>query len=180
MLLQKAKVEGTFPYDTIVIDTIDRLVDRINDEVISKGQDKFKTVQIDAIGDIPNGAGWNWATTMLNGVLSGLENLPAAIIVIGHLALKEISQPNNVKLTKQTISIGGKTGAAIVAWTDHFLNIEGQQIGDKIKRVVRTLPTRTVEAKSKGPELDRPLIPNGWVWTENVKENYDKLRSYFT
>lgn len=172
--LMQAKIKNELPYDTIVIDTIDKFVDITNQQAIDIGKNKYKNVDINVIADIPNGAGWGFATDLLENALTKLEKLDCHIMVIGHLERKEIKQPNGVSTHLQTISIGGKTGRAIMSWGDHVLNIETKMVGNVMKRVVRTIPTITVDAKSRGG-----FIKDGWEWSSIDKENYDKFKSVF-
>jgi len=174
-LLIQANEKGEFPYDTIVIDTIDRLKDCGDQEAVARGKEKYAKLadSIHGIGDIPNGTGWMWSTQLIDLALSKLESLPCALVYIGHLATKEVKGPTS-SYHRQTISIGGKTGEILCAWPDHFLSIEAELKGDKTVRKVRTMPTATVEAKSRGG-----IIMDGWLWDENSKVNYDKLRSKF-
>lgn len=173
--LNQAAIKGALPYDTIVIDTIDRLVDFANEEAVDRGRDKYKSAEINVVGDIPNGAGWSWVTDLLENTLSKLERLGCHIVVIGHLDRKEIKQPNNVSLHLQTISIGGKTGRAIASWADHLLNIETKMVGNNMQRVVRALPTAVVDAKSRGG-----VVKDGWVWESDDKKNYETFRKLFS
>ena len=183
--LIKQKQTGSFPYDTIGIDTIDNFVDFANDEAVSRGQAKYKNADINTVGDIPNGAGWAWSTDLIKNAFEKLESLGVCVYYIGHLEYKEVKQPNNVSIHKQTIGIGGKTGGFLVAWPDHLLNIESKLQGDKIIRKVRTIPTAVMDAKSKGA-----VIPNGFELlspesltadgiTKSDIENFQRIRSLF-
>lgn len=172
--LLEAQRAGKFIYDTIIIDTIDRFCDYASDVVVDRGRQKFKSADINVVGDIPNGAGWAWGTDLVMNALGKLEALPAHIVYIGHLDRKEIKKPNQVSVHLQTISIGGKTGRELAAWPDHLLNIEANMVGNNIKRVVRTLPSATIEAKSRGG-----MVKDGWVWDEDSKKNWEHFRSLF-
>lgn len=184
--LIKMKNSGKpFPYDTIGLDTCDNFVDFANDEAVSRGQAKYKNAEINTVGDIPNGAGWAWATDLVKNAFEKLESLGVCVYYVGHLEYKEVKQPNNVSIHKQTISIGGKTGGFLVAWADHLLNIEAKMQGDKIIRKVRTIPTATMDAKSKGA-----VIPNGFELlspdsltaegiTKSDIDNFQRIRSLF-
>ncbi len=174
-LLIQSYNQGKFPYEggTVVLDTIDRLVSLAEQEAIERGQDKFKSIEINTIGDVPNGAGWMWRTNLVMGALEKLENLPCAVAFIGHLENKEIKEPTR-SVHKQTISIGGKLGLQLCAWTDHLLNIDSKFVGNEAKRMVRTRPTPTIDAKSR-----EGCVPDRWVWSSVDKENWDKLRSFF-
>ena len=171
-LIQAAQ-KKEFPWDTIVIDTVDKLVDYAQREAVARGKTKFKGIEVNTVGDIPNGAGWAWAQDLVENGLSKLEELPCAVGYIGHLDNKEVKEPTR-SIHKQTISIGGKMGGMLVAWPDHFLNIEAQIVGGECKRKVRTLPTQTLDAKSRGG-----IVPDGWIWDAKSEVNYTKLRSLF-
>lgn len=171
--LTQAKNEGKLPYDTIVIDTVDKWIDLGHEEVIERGEAKFKNIEINTVGDIPNGAGWAWSTDLIENALDKLTDLGVAVVLLGHLESKEVKSPT-MSIHKQTISIGGKMGAMICAWADHILSVEARAKGNDVSRVVRTQGTTTLEAKSRGA-----MIPDGWVWSANIDENYKKLRGFF-
>lgn len=172
--LIKQKNSGQFTYDTIIIDTIDNFVDYANTRAVEMGTKKFKAAEINTVGDIPNGAGWAWATNLVDSALSQLESLGCCVAYIGHLDRKEVKKPNNVSIHLQTISIGGKTGRNLMAWADHILNVESAMIGNNMKRVVRTRPTASVEAGSRGN-----MIPDNWIWEDDMKVNWEKFRGLF-
>lgn|GEM_PF-7049341 len=164
---------GTFPYDTIIIDTIDKFVDYAQAEVVERGRNKFKGIEINTVGDLPNGAGWAWSLDLVENALSKLGDLPCAVAYIGHLEMKEVKEPTR-SIHKQTISIGGKMGGMLTAWPDHLLNITAQFIGSESKRIVRTLPSQTVEAKSR-----EGLVPDNWQWEKDDEANWKKFRGLF-
>ena len=165
-----------FPYDTVVVDTIDELIDLINEEVIRRGREKFTKVanDINTIGDIPNGAGWQWATELIKLTLDKLEKLPACIAYVGHLSMVEVKTATD-KYHKASISIGGKTGLNLLSWPDHLMNIEATYNGSTLIRKVRTRPTQYVDAKSRGN-----IVPDGQQWGQDMKENYSKFRALFS
>mgnify|MGYP001608999232 CR=1 FL=1 len=165
-----------FPYDTLIVDTIDELIDLINEEVIRRGREKFSKVaqDINTIGDIPNGAGWQWATELIKMTFDKLEKLPAAIAFIGHLSLVEVKTATD-KYHKTSISVGGKTGGYLLAWPDHLLNIEATYNGSNLIRKVRTRPTQYIDAKSRGN-----MVPDGLKWEGDMKKNYTEFRALFS
>lgn len=172
-LLIQAHTAGKFPYDTIIIDTADKFIDLANQEAVSRGREKFKNLEINTVGDIPNGAGWAWAQDLVENALDKLDQLPCAVVYIGHLETKEIKEPTR-SVHKQTISIGGKMGGMLTSWPDHLLNITAGFVGSEVKRTVRTLPTQTIEAKSR-----EGMVKDGWVWDKDDKINWDNFRSLF-
>lgn len=171
--LVKANVSGKFPYDTIIVDTVDEWVAQANNEIIERGIEKFKAATIYTIGDIPNGAGYSWSRELVRLALKKLEELPAATVLIGHMDTKEIVMENNVRFNMQTIALSPSMGKMICAWADHIMNIEG---GNKAgERRVRTRPTGSIMAGSRGD-----MLPENFVWARNSKENYSNLRKLFT
>ncbi len=171
--LKAAADGGSFPYDVIVIDTVDRLVDFAQEEVVSRAKEFYKKLEVNTIGDIPNGAGWYKQKEMVMGFFNKLELLPCAIAYIAHLDIKRIKETTG-EFDKATISIGGQLGDDLLAWSDHTLHIEAHRIGDRLQRVVYTLPTQSREAKSRGS-----MIPNGTKWGDNMGENYSAFRKLF-
>jgi len=172
--LMDAYKNNKFPYKCIVVDTIDRIVDYATDEAINWGRTKFTKQDIRVVGDIPNGAGWDVRRGLVDKFLRGLEVFPCAIALVGHLEVRKIEEDNVQAYDKNTISIGGKIGADILAWSDHTLHVKSRMQGDQLKRVVYTKPTTSREAKSRGG-----IIKDGWVWVDDSKANFDYLRSLF-
>lgn len=171
--LKASADEGKFPYSVIVIDTIDRLIDYAQEEAVNRAKDFYKKMEINTIGDIPNGAGWFKQKEMVMSFLSKLELLPCAIAYIAHLDIKRIKETTG-EYDKATISVGGSLGDDLLAFTDHTLHIESHRIGDRIQRVVYTIPTQSREAKSRGG-----MIPSGMKWGDDTKSNYAEFRKLF-
>jgi len=172
--LMTAAKEGKFPYKLVVLDTIDRVVDYASDFTVKWAKDKYSSSDIKGIGDIPNGAGWDMRRQMVAKVLKALEKLPCAVAIIGHLETKKIEELGSKGYDKNTISIGGKVGGDILAWSDHTMNVVGRMQGDTLKRTVYTKPTQSREAKSRGG-----IVKDGWVWSDNDADNFAKLREQF-
>lgn len=164
-----------FPYTLGVIDTVDRIVDFAEEEIVKKAKEFYKTManEINTVGDIPNGAGWSKQKDLVMGFLNKLEELPWALAYIGHLQTKEIKEGVS-KYNKDTINIGGKLGLELLAWPDHLLHIKSQLVGEKLKRRIRTKPSQSIEAKSRGG-----IVPDNWEWSEDMKGNYEYFRKLF-
>lgn len=176
--LLELKLKGNFPFDTIVIDTIHRLVDRAQEECIARGRVKFekaieKGLEINTIGDIPEGQGYMWATDLLQNALDKLQELGCAVVMIGHSHVKKIKDPVK-EYEKLTVHEGGQMGILLTSWPNHVLNIEGIYNGKNLERIVWTRPSQSKEAKSHGA-----VVPDGWRWTNVMAENYRTLRALF-
>lgn len=177
-LLERKQKDGALPYDIISVDTLDRFLAQIDEEVISLARAKYegaikKGLSINTIGDVPEGNGWAWRTNMTMTVLDKLCGLGLAVNLIGHTQERKIEEPTR-KIDRVTINVGGQLGSQILGWSNHTLSIDGSMRGDKIVRTVYTRPRDTRDAKSHGGR-----IPDGLVWTDNAAENYKKLRGFF-
>lgn len=162
-----------FPYDTVVVDTLDRLVNYSAEECVERGRNKFPKNKIDAIGDIPNGAGWFWSTSNIGNCVAKLEELPVALVLVSHVKMEEVTEPTQ-KYHKKTIAIGGNTGTSILHFVDHTLQIEAFRRGDEIVRKIRSKPQQELEAGSRGD-----IVPDGMEWGAVAKDNYAKFRKLF-
>lgn len=178
--LIQAKQASKFPFDTVVVDTLDKLISpAVNDELIIRAQTKYrgaieKGMQINTIGDIPDGNGWAWQKELVNNVLDKLCLLDVAVVLIGHVQQKKIETPTK-KYDSMTINIGGQLGVGMLGWANHILHVEGLPIGGKIERYVYSLPSMEREAKSHGG-----IVPSPTKWGQDAKDNYNKLRQLFT
>ena len=173
-LLTGAK-DGKFPYDVVVVDTIDRVLACAEADVMNWAKSKYRNgADYGGIGDIPEGCGWFRRESHIKKFLKGLEALPCAVAIIGHLDNKEIKEEGMKGYHKATINIGGKVGGNILAWSDHTLHVKGVMQGDTLKRTVYTKPTKSREAKSRGG-----IVKDGWVWDSDDAVNFKKLREQF-
>jgi hypothetical protein len=173
--LKEAQTKGNFPYTMIVIDTIDRLVDLAEEEIVSKAKDFYKNIadQINGIGDIPNGAGWSKTRELIMNFFNKIEQFDCAIAFVGHLSTKRIEEGVR-KYDKNTISLWSSMGNDVLAWADCILHIEAHLVGDKLIRTVYSKPTQSREAKSRGA-----VVPDGMKWTDNDKENWNNFRKLY-
>lgn len=175
--LFKAKTAGILPFDTIVIDTGDRFVDLITEKILEDARNKFTKMEINAIGDIPEGQGWFALKVKVNLTLKQLEELGCAVALIFHVGTDTLNEEADSKKTykKETINIGGKAGTAILAWADHVMHIKTAYVGDMLARKLILRGSKTIEAGSRIKEL-----PQSLPWSENDGDNYKKFRSLFT
>ena len=172
-LLKEAADSGKFPYSVVVIDTIDKIVDYAETEIVQRANIHFKNLEINTIGDVPNGGGWSKTRELVMTFIDNLEQLPCAIAFIGHLSIKRVDK-GLVKYDRSTISLWAGVGNDMLAWADHIMHVEAQMRGEHLMRTVYTKPKQTREAKSRGG-----IIPDGWKWEEDMKTNYKKFRGLF-
>ena len=173
--LMQAKAAGIFAWDVVVIDTGDRLIDYITDEVIEWAKTKYakNADNINSIGDIPEGNGWFLLKQKVNQFLKQLEDLPCAVCIIFHTAQDTRTDEYNKPYKKETINVGGKAGTAILAWADHILNIRSAYVGDILARKMICRGSKTIEAGS------RANLPPSITWTDNVDKNVSEFRKLF-
>ena len=170
--LKKAQLANVFPYETVVMDTADRWLQLVDQDVIEWGQNKYKSSEVNSIGDVPNGNGWAGRTNRINLFLKEFESLPCAKALIFHMDIDQLKDEGG-DYKKETINCGGKAGRALLAWPNHHLHVKTKFVGDQLVRKVMLRPTKFMDAGSRG------ILPPELTWTQNSKENYDKLRAYF-
>mgnify|MGYP001609558884 FL=1 len=66
-------------------------------------------------------------------------------------------------------------GTKLLHWADHTLHIKSRLDGSKISRVIRTIPTDTMDAGSRGK-----MVPDGIQWGEDDKANFQAFKQLFT
>ena len=167
---------GSFPYDTFVLDTADRFIDCANEYVIGRAKEKYKSDmadKIESVGDIPNGAGWYQATTLVRITLNKLKMFPVALVLIGHTK-SEKKKDATREYDHETVNIGGQMGGQLLHWADHTLHWRTRMRGDSIERCLRTKPSEALEAGSRGN-----VVPDGFRINGDMKDAYTKFRSLF-
>ncbi len=176
-LLMAANSNGApFPYDAIVVDTVDKLVDYAEEDVVMQARKKFLKVEINNVGDVPEGAGWARLSKSVMSFLECLDSLPAAIIVITHPKVVKIDPAAGAKYDKETVSLFPSIANRLLGWSHHNLHIQSNWVGKDLSRVVRTLPDKGIEGKSHGG-----VVPDLWRWeTRDLATEYKYLRSLFT
>ncbi len=173
-VLKEAERKGDFPYSVVVLDTIDRIVDFAEDEIMERAREYYKKTVINSIGDIPEGGGWRKTKDIVMTFMHRLEELPCAIAYIGHLTTKRIEEGGR-KYDKHTISLWKGIGNDILAWGDHTLHVTSSMVGENLQRTMLTKPSQSIEAKSRGG-----IIPHGMKWGDNMQVNYKTFRKLFT
>lgn len=175
VLLKQAEQAGKFPYSLIVFDTIDKVVDYAEEEIIQRAKEYYTKIatEINTIGDVPNGGGWAKTRNIVENLLDKFKGFPCAIAYIGHLQTKKIDEGVR-KYDRHTIAAWAGMAQDLLAWPDHLLHIEATLIGDRLKRTVWAKPTQSKECKSRGG-----IVPDGWQWEDSMAENYRKFRELF-
>jgi hypothetical protein len=177
LLAELAAKKEPFPYSTIVVDTVDKLLEYADENVIQRAREKFKRIHdekgIYVLSDIPEGAGWaNSTKTFLQG-LDKLAALPAGLVLISHTRTVKVEEPLQ-KYDKEGISLWGQIATKTVYFVNHVLQVQAFHAGDKLIRKIYTLPRKNMDAKSHGA-----MIKDGWEMVDEMKQNWLAIRNIF-
>lgn len=170
--LIQAKQIQPYPFKMIVIDTFDRVIEFVEEAVISWARDKFKNSECNSIGDVPNGAGWSQRTALLSAIFRRLDEIPCAKAVVMHATTDDLEDERG-KYKKDTVNIGGKSNKVITGWADHTMAIKAIFVGDRLMRKVKLRPARNLDAGSRG------ILPPELSWEDDDKKNWDAFQAYF-
>lgn len=200
-LTKDKKEKGKLPFDTIVIDTADRLQYLMVQYVLEKlnaiakekhneskdGKYVYKT-DLMAFGSW-NQNGWGKLQDLLYNILDRLFALDCAVVFIAHKKLKVKLDENGKLIEKiEDADLYPSLTSIIERNFDHIINIVSSPFGNATKQVLYTLPTI---GKKCGSSL--PTIPHQLEWElkeveleggskrkiNNAKLNYDKFRKLF-
>jgi len=175
-LLLEAQAKGDFPFDTIIFDTLDKVAEAIEAVVVAEASEKFKRVTIESVSDVPEGGGYSKVANKLMSLLDCWASLPAALVLITHPKQVKIKDPAGTDFEKETITLFPSSANRVLGWSHHNLHIQSRWSGSELKRVVRTRPERTIEAKSHGN-----IVKDKWAWeTADLAKEYAELRLWFT
>ena len=174
--------KGCFPFSTVILDPVDRLIQRIDEDVIEWAESAYKSTY-NCIGDIPNGAGWSRRTALTNSFLARFEALPCAKVLLFHSHSEEKDDRKSKKVKKQTIDVGGKAGGKFLGWSDHIVHGVLIPSGEQTVRRLYTKGTETLEAGTSNPKLPEMLQqkndPSKGPEFPIIKENFMTMKNYF-
>ena len=176
MLFEQAAKPAPFPYSTIVIDTLDRLLTCAEEFVIGMAREKYTKMagSINTIGDIPEGGGWANTNKLLMNALNKLDQLPCALVLIGHVKQDKVEEPTQ-KYDRETVSLWKGIGTSVLGFSKHTLHLQSFYVGDTLRRYIRTLPQKGLEAKSHGG-----LVKDKLEWlTPELKTEFAQFRALF-
>ena len=176
--LLKAHRAGIFPWETLIFDPGQRLMDMIGEHIIDIGKNKFPNSDINEIGDIGKGTGWFWYKNAVKMLLNRIDPLPAAKIIVLHVFTEEKNDnPKDKTKTykREIISLSEKLGGPIREWADHILQVKSGYVGDNMTaRALVTRGSKVLEAGTRSKKL-----PESIAWTSDDLKNYQAFRAYF-
>lgn len=145
--------DGDDRYDTIIIDTVDNLVDLCADYINAKNE-------ISHPSELGYGKGWSDITKELKRVLTKLVAMPYGLIMIGHSKQEEIETKTS-KYNRFTLTISGKNADVIKDMSDIILFMDSEMRDGEEIGVVRTKPSLYYDAGDRSnllPEnIEYPL-----------------------
>ena len=171
--LHKAHNAGIFPWETLVFDPGDKLLEFISNKVC----DEAKADSIYEAGGY--GVGQNKYKRILKSFVSDIQSLPAHKFFCFHTKDKELSEPSNEtkKYHRWILDISEKLDAEFPKRVDNTLNIMVGYSGTMQARTMITQGTKFIEAGSKAPCLKKMTqIP----WSNDDNANYQAFRKLFT
>jgi len=157
--------EGKHEYKTIVIDTIDNLVDMCSEVVC-------KDLGITSPGDLDGGKGYIEITKELKRVVKKLTDLDYTIVFISHCVREQIKTSKGKKYDRWTIPIGGKNKGVFLGISDLILFID-YDIDPNTSEETRTIRTRQSASYDAGDRSNKlaPSIP-----FTSPKQGYEELK----
>jgi phage nucleotide-binding protein len=143
-------------YETIIIDPIGELMEKLKRYMIAKG-DK-KNVQSDGS---PSMAGWGWLKDTMRDTLKILRDTGVNLLIVAHVEEKDV-EGQLVKRPK----VMTKISEDLIAFVDVVGYMRAVQIKNEeteqmeIKRIINVQPTDQYEAKDRTNQLGIIVPPN--------------------
>lgn len=140
--------KGKHKYQTIIIDTIDKLITLIRKHVADEAG-------VDSIGDMGHGRGYTRSREILSEYLDKLANLPYGLILVSH-SIMETVETKTSKYNRWTITAGAeKDNDIVMNLMDIILFMDSKIKGNEEIGVVHTKPSMNYDAGDKSM-----LLPN--------------------
>jgi len=137
-------------YETIILDPIGELMEKLKRYMISKG-DK-KNVMADGS---PTMAGWGWLKDTMRSTLKILRDSGVHLILVAHVDEKEI-EGQLIKRPK----VMTKLSEEIIALVDIVGYMEVVMVEGDAKRIIRVQPSEKYEAKDRTNQLGGIIPPD--------------------
>ena len=157
----KAIAEGNHGYKTIIVDTIDNLVDFCSESVC-------KDNGVNHPSELPHGKGWHLVTYELRRAITKLASLPYGLVLVSH-SVKEEIETKIKKYSRWTIFVSGKNKNIFLNMSDIILFVDSKigSDGEEV-RLIRTKPSMNWEAGDRSGRLPAEM-----------KLDYKELVKYF-
>lgn len=153
----KAIMESEHKYDYITIDTIDKMVEWVENAVVYRyNQENQKKVS--DVGDIPYGAGYGAVRTEVMTWIGKFRRLTPRLILVGHRK-KTIIGESKIEFSASTLDLTGKLKNLVCSDSDAI----GYVYRDEDSKLMITFkPSEEVEAGSRPEHLRGKTIEFDW------------------
>lgn len=122
--LHKQAEAGTFPYKYVTIDTIDRLVEWLEKEVVrewniaqKKIKDPLARTFVTVYSEIGFGKGYDLVRLKMRGIINFMRNVTPHLILVGHLK-RTIIGDTSVEVKEDNLDLVGKLRNLVCADAD--------------------------------------------------------------
>jgi len=155
-ILSWSDMQGVFDiaksgeYDTLIIDPIGELMEKLKNFMIAKGD--RKNVQSDGS---PSMAGWGWLKDTMRSTLKIIRDSGVNLLIVAHVDEKEV-EGTLVKRPK----IMTKISEELIAFVDVVGYMTTVTVEGEVKRIIRVQPSETYEAKDRTEQLGAIIPPN--------------------
>lgn len=137
-------------YETIVIDPIGELMEKLKNFMVAKADRKL--VQSDGS---PSMAGWGWLKDTMRSTLKIIRDSGVNLLIVAHVDEKDV-EGTLVKRPK----IMTKISEELIAFVDVVGYMQAVTIEGETKRLIRVQPSETYEAKDRTEQLGAMVPPN--------------------
>lgn len=137
-------------YETIIIDPIGELMEKLKRFMISRGDKK----NIMADGS-PTIAGWGWLKDTMRSTLKIIRDSGVNLLIVAHVEEKEVDG-TMVKRPK----VMTKLSEELIAFVDIVGYMEVVHSEGELKRIIRVQPSERFEAKDRTNQLGSIIPPN--------------------
>lgn len=152
----KSIKESSHKYDYLAVDTIDRVVDMMEDYVIKRYNYENKK-NINTIADIPYGGGYALLRTAVMDFITELKKISKRVILVGHRK-KTIIGDTSVELTVASMDLPGKIKNLVSADSDAI----GMIYRDGDKLMISFKASEETEVGSRCAHLTGQIFEFDW------------------
>jgi hypothetical protein len=140
---------GNAQFKTVIIDTIDRLVDYCQEYVCRREK-------ILHPADYDYGKGWQMISQEFQRVLAKLALMPYGLVMIGHSKDREVKTKTQ-KYDKVGLSISGSNSDVVTTMSDIILFMDEDVVNEKEVGIIRTKPSIYFEAGDRTKRLPEEI-----------------------
>lgn len=149
--------KGDHPFDTVVIDTVDRACAMCAEAIVDKYNKSNPDSQITDIGDIGFGRGYRYMQAEFSRVVNKLFSMGMSVVFTSHETVEQVDTTQG-KRTKIVPSFDSRCRQIILPQVDIIANIQIDTIlkddGSVVQnRIMRTLPSTYYESGDRTGKL---------------------------